>query len=68
MTLEINRKHGSPCDRGGADFYYHRSFDPHYWPLGTGHGTRVEQKDMSLTEQAEYLLGWTEQTEQKVWD
>ena len=68
MTLEINRKHGSPFDRGGADFYYHRSFDPHYWPKGTGHGTRVEQKDMSLTEQAEYLLGWTEQTEQKVWD
>ena len=65
---EINKKHGGPFDRGGADFYYHRDFDPHYWPEGTGNGTRVEQKDMTLAEQAEYLLGWTEQTEQKIWD
>ena len=68
MTLEINRKHGSPYDRGSADFYYHRPFDPHYWPEGSGHGTRVEQKDMTLTEQADYMLGYTEQVEQKVWD
>ena len=56
MTLEINKKHGGPFDRGGADFYYHRDFDPHYWPQGTGHGTRVEKTDMTLAEQAEYLL------------
>ena len=68
MTLEINKKHGSPYDRGSADFYYHRPFDPHYWPQGTGHGTRVEQKYMTLVEQADYMLGYTEQVEQKAWD
>ena len=68
MTLEINKKHGGPFDSGGADFYYHRDFDPHYWPQGTGHGTRVEKTDMTLAEQVEYFIGWTEQTEQKIWD
>ena len=32
--------HGSPQDRGSADRYYHRPFDPHWWPQGTGKGTR----------------------------
>ena len=68
MTLEINKKHGGPFDRGGADFYYHRDFDPHYWPEGTGHGTRVEKTDMTLAEQTEYFLGWTQQVEQKIWE
>lgn len=29
-------KHGSPQDRGSADAYYSRRFDPHWWPEGTG--------------------------------
>ena len=36
-----DKEHGSCFDRGAADSYYHRSRDPHYWPEGTGHGTKV---------------------------
>jgi len=40
--MMLDREHGSPFDRGGADSYYQRPFDPHYWPSGTGNGFRVE--------------------------
>ena len=39
--------HGSPSDRGSADAYYGRPYDPHYWPEGTYKGTRVSAKDMT---------------------
>ena len=32
---------GSPKDRGSADAYYGRPFDPHYWPEGTYKGAMV---------------------------
>ena len=50
--------HGSPFDRGSADSYYGRAQDPHWYPEGTGHGTRVEAKDMSLAEMREYFRGY----------
>ena len=37
-------KHGSPTDRGSADRYYGRPYDPHWYPEGTGNGKRVELK------------------------
>jgi hypothetical protein len=50
--------HGSPFDRGSADSYYNRGRDPHYWPKGTGHGTRVEASDMTAEEVAAYHAGY----------
>ena len=41
--------HGGPYDRGGADSYYRRSFDPHYWPDGTGFGVRIDITAVSYT-------------------
>ena len=35
-------KHGGPLDRGSADRYYGRPFDPHFWQEGTYIGKRVE--------------------------
>ncbi len=55
-----NRKHGSPFDRGGADFYYHRPRSPHYYPEGTGHGKRVEIAEMTVEEIKEYHDGYTD--------
>lgn len=31
MPIEPNRKSGGPYDRGGADAYYGRRFNPHWW-------------------------------------
>lgn len=58
-------KHGSPRDRGSADAYYGRSKDPHYWPLGTGNGKRVEAKDMTDVELEAYHEGYDNETDRK---
>jgi len=63
-------KHGSPFDRGSADYYYHRPCSPHYWPDGTGHGQKVEKADMTAEQIAEYIEGYKEAMEfgdQKEW-
>jgi len=52
------QKHGSPFDRGCADSYYHRLSRPHYWPLGTGRGERVDAPDMTPDQIEAYLAGY----------
>jgi len=56
--------HGGPFDRGGADSYYGRPFDPHYWPLGTTKGVRVEMKDMTPEQITAYTKGFNDNEEQ----
>ena len=64
----MDKRHGSAYDRGSADAYYHRLRDPHYYkknsysPWST---ERVEKKDMSDEQKAEYLLGYYETTDRK---
>ena len=50
-------KHGSPHDRGGADAYYGRTYDPHYWPNGTYRGERIEMLEMKPEEIVAYTKG-----------
>ena len=52
--------HGGPYDRGGADSYYGRDFNPHYWPQGTQKGARVEMKDMTPLEITAYTKGFND--------
>ena len=56
-------QHGSPYDRGSADSYYGRSFDPHYWPQGTYNGTRVEMARMTAYEITAYTAGYRDNEE-----
>jgi hypothetical protein len=53
-------KHGSPYDRGGADSYYRRPRDPHWWPDGTYIGRRFGSLRMTEDEIAEYNKGYDE--------
>jgi hypothetical protein len=62
-----NRKHGSPYDRGGADAYYGRRFDPHYYPSGTYFGKRITKEEMTEEEIREYAKGFGEEPDRKVW-
>ena len=39
--------HGGPYDRGGADSYYGRAKEPHFYPQGTYNGKRVEEFEMT---------------------
>ena len=63
----MGRKHGSPMDRGSADRDYGRKYDPHWWPEGTGKGSRIELKDMSVEEICAYTKGFKEEEDRKDW-
>ena len=53
--------HGSPYDRGSADRYYGRAFNPHHRLNGD------EVTDLTPEQIAEYRAGWNEETESKDW-
>jgi len=62
-----DRGHGSPFDRGGADYWYGRQRNPHMYPLGTA--CRVT--DLAPEELAEYHAGYDRAEAdggQKEWD
>ena len=58
----MNKRHGSPYDRGSADSYYQRGPCPHYYVGDTYNSERVEEKDMTEAQVKEYLDGfdWNE--------
>ena len=43
-------RHGGPEDRGSADSYYRRTFNPHYYKGGTHTSERIHLKDMTAKE------------------
>jgi hypothetical protein len=64
-----DRGHGSPYDRGGADYYYGRPFRPHCFE-GASYAT-PERTDLTATEKAEYAAGWDRAEaagDKKEWD
>jgi hypothetical protein len=63
--------HGTPFDRGSADSWYSRPFNPHYGGVGGDSGSRVELVDMTADEIVAYTAGynWNEQYGgKKSWD
>ena len=66
-VLDYTPKHGGPLDRGSADRYYGRPFNPHYWPEGTYKGTRVEEADMTVDQIEEYTYGYNNENDRKEW-
>ena len=63
MSQSFSTKHGSPRDRGSADRYYGRAFNPHYWRINDDKTmARVCQDKMTEQQVAEYRCGFdTEQ-------
>jgi len=60
-------KHGSPQDRGSADRYYGRMYNPHFWPEGTNKGFIVTKDSMTKLEIAAYKYGWDNEEDKKDW-
>jgi hypothetical protein len=56
-------RHGGAFDRGTADSWYSRPFDPHYYKGGSYMSDRVKAADMTEKELADYKAGyeWNEQ-------
>jgi hypothetical protein len=60
-------KHGSPRDRGSADRYYGRRYEPHYYPSGTGKGIRIIEVLMTKEQVTAYKDGWDNEEDRKEW-
>ena len=58
-------RHGGPQDRGSADRYYNRSYNPHYYEKDTGGSPRIKLKDMTAEQIVEYTKGYNEEIERK---
>jgi hypothetical protein len=58
MPKKIHTRHGGAFDRGGADYYYGRPFEPHYYMSDTYSSPRVEESSMTEEEVAAYQAGW----------
>jgi hypothetical protein len=57
FNRQFNRfSNGSLFDRGSADAYYRRAFEPHWYPAGTYVGEKVE--NLTSEEIEEYRKGF----------
>ena len=63
--MEDLGRHGGPEDRGSADRYYHRKYNPHYYKGATRLSKLIEEKDMTKEKIALYKKGWDEEIERK---
>ena len=57
---KFDTRHGGPFDRGGADYWYNRGYEPHYYKGATYASDRVEEADMTGEELAAYRAGYKE--------
>jgi len=66
VQTKYDDRHGGAYDRGSADAYYGRKFNPHYYTGATHASLRI-----ALTkedpEYAAYLAGWEEEDDRKDW-
>ena len=44
--MTYDKRHGGPYDRGAADSYYRRGFNPHYFVEGTYNSPCIKMEDM----------------------
>lgn len=61
--MTYDKRHGGPYDRGSADAYYRRAYNPHYFVAGTYMSKTVDTGDMSEDEIEAYAAGYNEQVE-----
>ena len=60
---KYNKRHGGPYDRGNADSYYGRGYNPHYFTGATYSTRRVEKHEMTEEEIAAYKAGYYDNEE-----
>ena len=68
MITNEQDRHGSPKDRGQADYYYGRLWSPHYYKGDSFSSELVEHKEMTEEEVNQYTEGYQDQLAgQKDW-
>lgn len=68
QTTDTSKRHGGPYDRGTADAYYRRPFNPHYYLAGSYRSPLVSAAEMTADEIAAYTRGFEEQDDFKSWE
>lgn len=58
-------RHGGPYDRGSADRYYGRSWNPHYYKGDTYNSDLVSYESMTAEELTAYTAGYENETDRK---
>ena len=53
-----DERHGGPYDRGTADSYYGRDYNPHYFVGDSYNSPRVEKASMTADEIVAYTAGF----------
>jgi len=56
--MYFDERHGGPYDRGTADSYYGRDYNPHYFVGDSYNSPRVELAQMSADEIIAYTAGF----------
>jgi hypothetical protein len=56
--IVFETRHGSPYDRGMADSYYKRGFNPHYFVGDSYNSPRIEWAQMTPDEVVAYHAGY----------
>lgn len=63
--VQYDTRHGGPFDRGAADAYYGREFNPHYYIGNTGVSPKIELAEMTVEEIVAYTAGYNQNTFRK---
>jgi hypothetical protein len=61
--MYYDERHGGPYDRGTADSYYGRGYNPHYFVGDSYNSPRVEMAQMTEFEIDEYAAGYKDNEE-----
>ena len=56
--MYFDERHGGPYDRGTADSYYHRDYNPHYFVGDSYNSPRIELAQMTADEIIAYTAGF----------
>ena len=71
MSKNYDERHGGPYDRGSADSYYGRGYNPHYFEGGSYNTPRVGKEHMTPEEIEAYAAGFKDNEDAgnfKDWD
>ena len=58
-----DQRHGGPYDRGQADSYYGREYEPHYYVGDTYNSPRINLEFMTPAEITAYTAGYRDNEE-----
>ena len=64
-TSKYDERHGGPYDRGGADAYYKRHSNPHYYVGFTDCSKWIGSRDMTKAEIAAYKAGYKDEVQRQ---